>query len=303
MTLPELEWAAVNNETLGEWETLTLDDAGGGEFITLPNGAQMHYVMTGPFNEDPHPRDVVLIHGIMDSAYNWQKNMDALARDNRIWAIDLPGSGFSSRLTERIYTFRNFARWVRDFMNIVEIERASVVGHSMGGAIALQFAHDYPQRVDKLVLLDPAAYLWVPTPLRLLARLPLLPRLAVHFAINSKRAHAAIWSFSVANSPFDGSEIARRSRHLRVKGTLDALIALAASPYDTDLPSAVKKITASTLVLWGGQDQVVPSKHGERLVRELPKARLHVIQEAGHIPNQECPRIVDEAILDFLKEG
>ncbi len=302
MTMPGSETVPLNHEILGDWESLTLDDAGIGDFVALPNGAEMHYVTHGPLATVDHLRDLVLIHGMMDSAYNWKRNMEVLAQKYRVWAVDLPGFGFSSRLTGRVYTFKNFARWVRDFMNAVEIQRATIVGHSMGGAITLQFANDYPQRVDKIVLLNPAAYWWIPAAVRLAARIPWLPRALAGIAINSKRVHSTIWRVAVGTSPFDANEVARRSRHLRVKGTLDALIALAASPRETDLPRALNGISVPALVVWGAEDLVLPKEHGERLARDLPNARLLIIPEVGHIPNQECPQVVNEAILDFLKE-
>ena len=303
MTMPGFDTIPLNHEILGDWESLTLDDAGIGDFVTLPNGAQMHYITLGPLTPVDQVRDLVLIHGMMDSAYNWKINMRALAQKQRVWALDLPGFGFSSRLTDRVYTFKNFARWVRDFMIAAEIQRPNIVGHSMGGAITLQFANDYPQRVDKIILLNPAAYWWIPTSVRWAARIPWLPRALAGIAINSKRLHSTIWRMAVGASPFDATEVARRSRHLRVKGTLDALIALAASPRETDLPRALNRIAARALVIWGEQDLVLPKEHGERLVKELPNARLLMIPQVGHIPNQESPQIVNEAILNFLKES
>jgi pimeloyl-ACP methyl ester carboxylesterase len=293
----------LNHEILARWESLTLDDAGVGDFVTLTNGAQMHYVTLGPLTPVDQVRDIVLLHGFMDSAYNWKVNLHALAQKHRVWALDLPGFGFSSRFTERVYTFKNFARWVRDFMNIVKVQRACVVGHSMGGAITLQLAHDYPQRVDKIVLLNPAAYWWIPAPVRFAARIPWLPRAIVTLAIHSKRVHSTIWRLAVRHSTFNADEIARRTRHHRVKGTLDALIALTGSPRESDLPRGLSNISAPSLVVWGAEDQVFPAEHGERLARDLPHAELLVIPEVGHIPNQECSQVIDEAILNFLKES
>lgn len=300
---PGSDAVPLNHEILGQWESLSLEDAGVGDFVTLPNGAQMHYILRGPLAPTSNARDLILIHGLMDSAYNWKKNIDAFAHQHRVWAIDLIGFGFSSRLTERIYTFKNHARWVCDFMDAAEIQRASVVGHSLGGGIALQLAHDFPQRINNLVLLAPAAYWWFPAPLRLAARMPFLPRAIVHFAMNSRHAHAAAWRMAIGDpSQLDAVEVARRSRHLRVQGTMDALIALVGSPRESDLPRGLKNIKAPALILWGENDQVLPRSHGERLVRDLPNARLRVIDHVGHIPNEESPQVVNQAILDFLME-
>lgn len=288
---------AIGNRRIEEWETLTPDDAGEGDFVTLSNGARMHYIARGQ-RGDP----VILIHGVMDSTYNWSRNIDALAEAHRVWAIDLIGFGFSSRITEPTYSLKNFARGVREFLDIQKIMRASIAGHSLGGATALQLAHDFPERVDKLILIDPAAYWKIPNIVRFAARMPYVPRALAIFAIQSQRAREVAWRSAVGDpSRFDEREIARRTRHLRVKGTVDALVAMTASPRATDLPKGLRDITAPALILWGEKDLVLPKQHGERLTRDLPNARLVVVKNAGHIPNEEDPAVVNSLMSEFLR--
>ena len=209
----------------------------------------------------PVVRDLVLIHGLMDSTEGWLKSIDVLAQTHRVWAIDLIGFGFSSRLAERVFTLKSYSRWVSDFMNVVEIGAVAVVGHSLGGGISLQLAHDAPSRIDKLVLIAPAAYWWFPRPVQLAARIPVLPRELLRLALNSRRAHFAVWSAAVGDSTTpDAIQIATRERHLRVKGTLDTLVAMAGSPCDSDLPAGIKYISVPTLILWGEED-TGPSCH------------------------------------------
>ena len=159
----------LGNRRVDHWETLSLDDADDGDFVTLSGGARMHYVTRGDSGSP-----VILIHGLMDSALNWSKNIDALAQTHRVWAIDLIGFGFSSRVTEPTYSLKYFARTIREFMDAQGIERASIVGHSLGGAVALELTHDYPARADKLILIAPGTYL---------VNLPL----ALNFAARARR--------------------------------------------------------------------------------------------------------------------
>ena len=141
--------------SLAQWETLTCEDCEEGGFVTLADGAQVHYVARGDSGSD-----VILIHGLMSSIGEWARNIDALAERHRVWAIDLIGFGYSTRMTEPIYSLKFYARTQSEFMDAVRIEHAHVVGHSLGGAIALQFAHDYPTRLARLVLVDPPAYIF-----------------------------------------------------------------------------------------------------------------------------------------------
>lgn len=290
----------LGNKRVDEWETLTLDDAGDGDFVTLSDGARMHYIAKG---ERGTP--IVLIHGLMDSTHNWAKNIDALALAHRVYAIDLIGFGFSSRVTERRYSLKYFARTVREFLDAQGLARASLVGHSLGGAVALQVARDYPKRVDKLILLAPAAYsLKIPAVVKLAARVPYLPRALAGFALTSARAHASAWVNAWGDPTCaDPRDLEGRMRPSRVKGSVDALLAMTASPHGSNLPAGLKGITASTLILWGNKDLAVPLRHGERLARDLPNAELVILEGVGHVPNVECPDVVNPLMLGFLKRG
>jgi hypothetical protein len=128
---------ALANRRIDGWETLSLDDAGDGDFVSLSDGARIHYIARGLERESKGGSSVILIHGLMDSAQHWAKNIGVLAREHPVWAIDLIGFGFSSRVTEPKYSLRYFARSLREFMDAQGIERAGIVGHSLGGAVTL----------------------------------------------------------------------------------------------------------------------------------------------------------------------
>ena len=289
----------LGNRRLDKWETLTQDDAGGGDFVTLSDGARMHYVSRGA-NGSP----VILVHGLMDSAEQWRKNIDALAQTHRVWAIDLIGFGFSSRVTTPTYSMKMFARSIREFMDAQSIARASIVGHSLGGAIALEFAYDYSARVDKLVLIAPATYLLQFRPeLKLARRLPVVPRALIGWTMTNRHARERALRDALGDpAHFDPTELARRVQPMRVKGTADALVAMLGSPHGSDLPQNMDRITAPTLILWGDQDRAVPLRHGHYHAGALPNAKLVSIEKAGHIPQFEYPDVVNELMLEFLNK-
>ncbi len=293
----------LGNRRVDQWETLTLDDAPEGDFVTLADGTRIHYLARAPASSNHRPSSsVILIHGLMDSAEQWRANIDALAQEHRVFAIDLIGFGFSSRVTTPIYSLALFARSIREFMDAQGIARASLVGHSLGGAVALRFAHAYPERVEKLVLIAPATYLLPLRPAVKLARYaPFIPRALIGWVILNRRARERALRNALGDpARFDATEVAHRLRPLRVRGTANALVAMLASPRDSRVPP-LEQITAPTLVLCGTRDLAVPLQHAERHVRALPNARLVVIENAGHLPHYEYPDQVNRLLVDFLR--
>ncbi len=288
----------------GEWETLTLEDALEGDFCTLRDGVRLHYVMHGPTNaQSAASREpVILIHGLMASSDEWSKVIPALAESRQVWAIDLIGFGFSERVAEPTYSIKYYASSIAEFMDARGIERATVVGHSLGGGVALQFAHDYAARVSRLVLLAPAAYIFrYLKPLQFAAYIPYFPRALISAMLSSPQLHRRALQNAFANpARLDYDMLADQVRSWRVKGTVDALLALSASPHACDLPEGIESVAAPALLVWGDQDALVPLSHGERLVREMPNAELVILEGAGHVPNLECPDLVNRLILNFL---
>lgn len=285
------------NRRVDEWETLTLDDAGDGAFVTLSDGARMHYVQRGS-----HGEPIILIHGLMDSAQTWHKNIDALAQRYRVWAIDLIGFGYSSRVTEPTYSLNYFAQSLHEFMDAQGIERASLVGHSLGGAVALEFARAYPECVSKLILIAPATYLAnLLAPINLAARVPHMPRALMGFAVANDRAHRHAWRNALGDPTHARPEdVALRVRPAHVVGTADALVAMMGSRWANDLAEQLKEIAAPTLILWGDKDRAVPLRHGKRHVRALPNAEFVVVEGAGHVSHIEYPAAVNRMMLEFL---
>ena len=287
----------VGNRRVDEWETLTEEDAGEGDFVELADGTRMHYISRGTRGSP-----VILIHGLMDSALHWHKNIDALAANHRVWAIDLIGFGFSSRPRDPNYSLKAYARHVREFMDAQGIERSSIIGHSLGGAVTLEFAHDYPARVDKLILIAPATFLLQFRPqVKLAAHLPLVSRAVVGYTLTNTRARMAAWRNAVGDpSHVDLEESEMRLRSHRVKGTAEALLAMLGSPHMSDLPRGLSRIATPTLILWGKNDNAVPLRHGAYHERDLPNGELVILEGAGHIPQNEYPDVVNRLALEFL---
>ena len=216
---------------------------------------------------------LVLLHGLAGSGAWWKRNMPALSSAFRVMAIDLPGFG-SSHPDARLILDEAPAQ-VAALLGDLGVERAHVIGHSMGGLVAGALAADYPERVDRLVLvdagflsLDPILRHRITGPLRTLpwtspTILPILLRDAVRAGpVRMARVTA---------------ELLRKDwRH--------------------KLPA----ITAPTLVVWGEHDRVCNLHIGERIAATVPGARLVVIPGAGHNPMWEKQAAFDREVLHFL---
>jgi pimeloyl-ACP methyl ester carboxylesterase len=313
--------ALIGLRRMRQWETLSPRDAEEGDFVALADGVEMHYVARGPADASPAtpalrltPRgsawdsdqieDVILIHGVMDSAQNWNGNLDALAQTRRVWAIDLIGFGFSSRPTRAAYSLRYFAETVDEFMDAQRIARAHVVGHSLGGAVALEFAARFPERVGKMVLINPGLYrVQLPPLVNWVARVPVLPRGWLGLSLSSRAIHNYAFSCGVHDpAAFAAGYAEWRRRPTRVKGTVDALIAMAANWTNSDLDARLNQLATPTLILAGENDAVVPSEHGRRIARQLRNAEFRVLPRAGHLAYEEFPPLVNQMVLEFLRE-
>jgi pimeloyl-ACP methyl ester carboxylesterase len=220
-------------------------------------------------NGDP----LLLIHGLSGSGRWWGRNITALAERHRIYIVDLAGFG-RSRSARRV-PLNACARFLRDWMDTLNIERAAIMGHSMGGAIAAGLAADYPERVHQLVLVNAAA----------------LPanRMDLVLRFGSGRALASLAPSFLPTLVADGFRAGPRS----VMGAARELVA-------TDIRAKLGRIAAPTLVVWGANDRLLPPALGRQLSKAIPGARLHIIQGAGHNPMWDRPAEYNEAALGFL---
>ncbi len=216
---------------------------------------------------------LILLHGLAGSARWWTRNIPGLSRSFRVLAIDLPGFGTSPRGQRLILD--EAAGVVAATMDRLGIERASVIGHSMGGLIAGGLAADQPERVDRLVLVD-AAFLS-------------LRRSAVQTV--SGPAVTLRWT-----APSLLPLVVRDGLRSGPVRLASASIQLVRADWEAKLP----RIAAPTLVIWGEHDRICPLTIGQRIVASIPGSRLVVVTGAAHNPMWEQPDTFDREVLDFL---
>lgn len=220
-----------------------------------------------------HGEPVILIHGLSGSALWWSRNIPALARRFRVHVVELPGFGAMSGHGR--FVLNDAATWLREWMRAAHLDRAHIVGHSMGGYIGIQLAASFPDVVDRLVLVAPAG---VPTGRSVAGQL-------IPMALAVRQARPTFF-------PILAYDVWRAGPFTLARAGLD-LIA-------QDVRHAVARIAAPTLLIWGRQDPLVPPIHGATLRLRIPNSRLLFVDHAGHIPMFDRPRPFNAALLSFL---
>lgn len=253
---------------------------------------------------------VVLVHGLGGSWQNWLENIPALARDHRVVAMDLPGFGRSEMPEEKI-SITGYGRWVRSLLGELRIERADVVGNSMGGFIGAELAIRVPELVERLVLVS-AAGLAVEHQRhdRIMALLFKTERVSALYA-TWIAAHADFIATRARTRQLGLSFVIRHPGRLpapllaeQVRGTgspgfLPALDALTSYP----IRDRLGDIGCPTLIVWGTDDHLVPLKDASEFERLIPDARKVIFDDTGHVPMLERPARFNELVEDFLHEA
>ncbi|WP_051183352.1 alpha/beta fold hydrolase [Nocardia vinacea] len=256
--------------------------------FALVEGRYIHYkrVGTGPA--------VLLLHGSGSSLHCFDEVAAALSSSFDVIRADLPGFGLAGPRADRDYRVQTYAKTVAAFLIFLGVANASVVGNSLGGNIAWNFALDYPRRVHRLVLINATGYPGKSLPLALrLARNPigrvLLPRLASRSA-TARNLRSAVGSRS---SVVDDEMIDRVYAMLTRPGNQQAFIDFANTD-QIDRTAEIPAIAAPTLVLRSA------SIDGQHFTRDIPGSLERVHPHGGHLLPDEDPDRVTSAVLNFL---
>jgi pimeloyl-ACP methyl ester carboxylesterase len=218
---------------------------------------------------------LILIHGLGGSSRCWARNVPALARSCRVHVIDLLGFG---RSRGQRFVLREAAGLLVRWMDHLDLGRASVVGHSMGGFIAACLAAQFPERVERLGLVAAAA-------------LP-VERLSLHHAWRIVRR---LPHLPPTLLPVLGTDALRAGPVTLIKALRELL--------STDIRLDLAGIEAPTLIIWGERDATLPLAVGQQLHRHLPQAAFLVLPGAGHFPMWDRPTAFNEAVMQFLGRG
>jgi pimeloyl-ACP methyl ester carboxylesterase len=250
---------------------------------------------------------VLLLHGFGASSYSWRHLIGPLTQTNSVILIDLKGFGLSPKPKDGKYSILDQADLVYRFIRERQLGNLTLIGHSLGGAVALlttlRLLESPPSPVTSLVLIDAAAYQQpLPGFLRAL-RTPLIGWLAPAL-VPPKIQVAAILRLAYHDpAKITSEQIDEYARPLSSKGARYALRQTAEElvPHDAKTMTArYPTIQVPTLLIWGREDRIVPLTVGQRLHEALPMSKLVIIDACGHIPHEESPEKVLSVLQEFL---
>jgi len=265
------------------------------------DGVRVHYQEAG----DEHAPAMILIHGFASSTLVWSKVFLKLAEAGyRVIAVDMLGYGYSAKPRNGEYTIAGQAKLLARLLDRLGIPRAIFVGSSYGGAVAATCALDYPDRVEKLILVGPVNN---NRPLEFtLMRLfgsPVFGDVVSPLLIGSRRLLRRRMKrvYDRHSWVLDERRVDARHLPLRAAGTQRAIIRTVRNWDAERISRDAHLITQPTLLLWGENDLDIPLADGERLHAEIAGSRLIVFLNCGHIPHEEYPEAFTNVVSDFCK--
>jgi len=256
------------------------------------------------------PEHVILIHGLGSSKSSFYETVAALTPEYTVHAVDLPGFGSSSKPVAASYDANFFARHVLRFMDTLAIDRAHLVGNSMGGRVSLEVGLQAPGRVRTLSLLAPAMAFrrgreWVPLIRLLRPELAALPHM-----LRSNQVRSRFWSMvsrperlnpTVGDIAADEFLRTYRSRAARVAFYAAARqIYLEAPDGPKGFWTRLPRLEPPALFIWGSDDPLVPSRFSRHVATALPDAPQVVLSDCGHVPQVELPERTHTLIREFV---
>lgn len=267
-------------------------------FLPL-GGLRVHLRDEGP-RSDAAP--VVLLHGTSASLHTWDGWTAALSPTRRVIRFDLPGFGLTGPSVDGRYTIDAYVEVVVGVLDALGVKRCVLAGNSLGGAIAWEVAVRHPARVEKLVLVDAGGYPNVPRSIPIgfrLAQMPVVKELAL---VTLPRR---VVESSVKNVYGDPSrvtpELVDRYYELTLRaGNRAAVAQRFAQIRHGDRASEIARIKVPTLILWGGQDRLVPPEHAESFHRDIQGSELVRFEALGHVPHEEDPAATVAVVQAFL---
>jgi pimeloyl-ACP methyl ester carboxylesterase len=271
-----------------------LEAAYPGEYRTVL-GLRLRYRDTGPRDAPA----LILLHGFGSSLDTWEPWAKALSAKYRVIRLDLPGFGLTGPDPTGDYSDERTLAILAALMDHLALPKAALIGNSLGGRFAWEFAASYPQRVSKLVLISPDGFASPGFEYGKAPQVPLMleamPWVGPRSLIRANLAPA--WAHPEA---LPDTVLERYRDMLLAPGVRRAILDRTRQTVLTDPAPRLRRITVPTLLLWGEQDQMIPVRNAQDYLRLLPQARLVRLPGMGHVPFEESPTAALAPLERFL---
>jgi pimeloyl-ACP methyl ester carboxylesterase len=268
------------------------------------HGHRVAYRMAG---EGPA---IMLIHGVTSNSDTWDQVFDLLAEHYTVIAPDLIGHGQSAK-PRGDYSMGAYASGLRDFLVALDIDSATLVGHSLGGGIAMQLAYQHPERCQRLVLVSSGGLGPEVSPLLRAATLPgselVIPFLTHAGVLSAGRGVGSLLGRIGLKPGTDLEEVARGWASLADAEAMSAFVQTLRASVD----SGGQRVDARdrlylagegpTMIIWGERDRIIPSEHGIEAHELIPGSRLEIFSGAGHFPHRGEPVRFATLLRDFVE--
>lgn len=265
-----------------------------GKLINL-DGYQTHYLERG------EGEPVVLLHGFGSDSYTWHNNISALAAKFKVYAIDLWGCGYSTR-EPLDYGYPLYVNQLRCFMDALRIEKASLIGQSMGGGTVIKFATEHRDRVKSIVLVCASGIPHKYLPVQQILALPVLGELALSLPTNFARKlivkRVYLYRKEVSQEYFDSLTWSQK-----IKGSNEAFLKIIRLKFFHTLGNQIQQLGEMgipTLIIWGRHDKSTPLRLGQEMHQILKGSKLEIFEDSRHEPHDEEPEKFNRVVLDFL---
>lgn len=270
------------------------------KFVEI-NGIMVHYKMMG--QGEPY---IILLHGFGASVFSWHAVLGPLSQLGTVIAYDRPAFG----LTERPRTWSGLNPYgpegnealLADLLDHFGIQKAILIGNSAGGTLSMQFALKFPERVQALILVDPAVYekgspAWV----SILGKTPEMHHLGPLFVRSIQTSGLDL----IKTAWHDPTKITQETwdgytKPLKADNWDGALWDFTMASHNTGLTSNLKDFSMPILVITGDDDRIVPTASSIKLVGMIPNSKLVIIHNAGHVPHEEQPALFMQAADEFI---
>ena len=270
----------------------------------LASGLKIQSLVGGEKSLPP----LVLLHGYPATAYLWRNCIPELSKYFHVLAPDLPGHGNSDKPINAAYDGEYFLQFLTDYFEALDIGKAHLVTHDLGGMIGLKYASHHGNKIDKFVVMDTLPYTDLPEGMKGFynaVRSPIMSKILRFKPVFSKsffRDKRIVYNLNKISkntiTMYHDSWTNNSASKRAFSNVLKAPVETFTEPKDH-----LKNITMATLILWAENDLAMPVAIAKQLANDIPNAQLVLIPECGHFVPEEQPELVVQHVLDFLRSG